>query len=55
MQSMQQKKVKYRCGSCSWKFSRNYVPRLCPYCGKASVEEDEADTSLMREVEVDKI
>lgn len=33
-------KKKYRCGQCSWKFVRNYSPNLCPYCGKASVEED---------------
>ncbi|MEM4240397.1 MAG: hypothetical protein QXK08_04355 [Candidatus Woesearchaeota archaeon] len=33
-------KKKYRCGTCNWKFSRNYAPNLCPYCGKATVEED---------------
>ncbi|MEM4246711.1 MAG: hypothetical protein QXF14_00085 [Candidatus Woesearchaeota archaeon] len=33
-------KKKFRCGTCNWKFSRNYTPQLCPYCGKATVEED---------------
>jgi rubrerythrin len=33
-------KKKFRCGTCNWKFSRNYSPQLCPYCGKATVEED---------------
>jgi rubrerythrin len=33
-------KKKYRCGTCNWKFTRNYAPNLCPYCGKATVEED---------------
>ena len=33
-------KKKFRCGTCNWKFTRNYSPQLCPYCGKATVEED---------------
>ena len=33
-------KQKYRCGTCNWKFTRNYAVKLCPYCGKATVEED---------------
>jgi predicted RNA-binding Zn-ribbon protein involved in translation (DUF1610 family) len=33
-------KKKYRCGACNWKFVRNYLPQLCPYCGKASIQED---------------
>lgn len=33
-------KKKFRCGTCNWKFSRNYDAQLCPYCGKATVEED---------------
>lgn len=33
-------KKKYRCGECNWKFTRNYAPQLCPYCGKQSVEDD---------------
>jgi predicted RNA-binding Zn-ribbon protein involved in translation (DUF1610 family) len=33
-------KKKFRCGTCNWKFTRNYSPNLCPYCGKATVEDD---------------
>jgi rubrerythrin len=33
-------KKKFRCGTCNWKFMRNYQPNICPYCGKATVEED---------------
>jgi len=46
-------KKKYRCAACNWKFSRNYKPGLCPYCGRATVEEA-ADTSakeMVKEVE----
>ena len=45
-------KKKYRCYDCNWKFSRNYAPSLCPYCGKAAVEEDIAqDTNdIIREL-----
>jgi rubrerythrin len=39
VESMVDKK-KFRCGTCNWKFTRNYSPNLCPYCGKATVEED---------------
>jgi len=33
-------KKKFRCYECNWKFTRNYTPSLCPYCGRAAVEED---------------
>jgi len=32
-------RTKYRCNSCNWKFTRNYPPNLCPYCGKDAVEQ----------------
>jgi len=46
-------KKKYRCSSCNWKFSRNYRPGLCPYCGRATVEEaeDESADNMVKEVE----
>jgi len=33
-------KVKYHCNGCNWKFTRNYQPNLCPYCGKNAVQTD---------------
>ncbi len=46
-------KKKYRCAACNWKFSRNYKPGLCPYCGRESVEEaiDNSATGMVKEVE----
>lgn len=46
-------KKKYRCFECKWKFSRNFKPTLCPYCGRASVEDDlQAEAGdFVREVE----
>lgn len=46
-------KKKYRCAACNWKFSRNYKPNLCPYCGRAAIEiaEDSSAQSMVREVE----
>jgi len=46
-------KSKYRCGACNWKFTRNFAPKLCPYCGKASVAEDatQAADELLKELE----
>ncbi len=46
-------KKKYRCAACNWKFSRNYKPGLCPYCGRATVEElaDNSAGALVKEVE----
>ncbi|MBS3147782.1 hypothetical protein J4219_02775 [Candidatus Woesearchaeota archaeon] len=46
-------KLKFRCGSCNWKFTRNFAPKLCPYCGKSSVAEDasQAADDLLREVD----
>lgn len=43
---------KYKCNACNWKFSRNFTPKLCPYCGKEAVTIDapkSADT-LVKEV-----
>lgn len=46
-------KKKYRCAACNWKFSRNYKPGLCPYCGRATVEEmaDNSAGTLVKEIE----
>jgi rubrerythrin len=46
-------KEKFRCGSCNWKFTRNYKPELCPYCGKGAVDFDktQAADELLRELE----
>lgn len=46
-------KKKYRCAACNWKFSRNYKPSLCPYCGRANVEEavDTSAGSMVKEIE----
>ncbi len=46
-------KAKYRCGGCNWKFTRNYQPNLCPYCGKAAISIDatQAADELLREIE----
>ena len=35
-----EKKSKFKCTQCNWKFTRNYNPQLCPYCGRAAVEVD---------------
>jgi len=46
-------KTKYRCDACNWKFTRNYNPSLCPYCGRASVATDstQAADELLRELD----
>lgn len=46
-------KIKYRCSSCNWKFTRNLQPQLCPYCGKAAVGIDKAQGAqdLLKEIE----
>lgn len=46
-------KKKFRCAACNWKFARNFTPSLCPYCGRAAVEEQPAEeaSSIVREVE----
>ena len=46
-------KKKYRCTACRWKFTRNYAPMLCPYCGKACVEPDTGTGAgdILREIE----
>ena len=46
-------KKKFRCGACNWKFSRNFQPTLCPYCGRAAVEvhADSDAKDIVREVE----
>ncbi|HLF55051.1 MAG TPA: hypothetical protein VI612_05000 [Candidatus Nanoarchaeia archaeon] len=46
-------KTKYRCNSCNWKFTRNYQPQLCPYCGKSAVNVDatQAADQLLKELE----
>ena len=43
---------KYKCAACNWKFSRNFTPKLCPYCGKESVVIDVPKNAddLLREV-----
>jgi predicted RNA-binding Zn-ribbon protein involved in translation (DUF1610 family) len=46
-------KMMLRCDSCKYKFSRNVVPNLCPFCGKATISKDthtSAD-SILREVD----
>jgi predicted Zn-ribbon and HTH transcriptional regulator len=46
-------KKKFRCGACNWKFTRNFTPSLCPYCGREAVEEQPADDAgnIVKEVE----
>jgi len=46
-------KIKFKCGSCNWKFARAQKPNMCPYCGKPSVVEDvtQAADDLLREFE----
>jgi len=46
-------KLSLRCESCSYRFSRNVAPQLCPFCGKRSVAEDEQSgaADILREVE----
>jgi len=46
-------KKKYRCAACNWKFSRNFQPTLCPYCGREAVEEEpiQEANNIVREVE----
>jgi len=33
-------KQRFRCQSCKYKFSYNYQPKLCPFCGKPGVLPD---------------
>jgi len=44
---------KYKCNACNWKFSRNFSPLLCPYCGKSAVVMDVPKNAedLIKEVE----
>ncbi len=44
---------KYKCNACNWKFSRNFTPQLCPYCGKEAVVIDAPKNAddILREVE----
>ena len=46
-------KKKYKCKACNWKFSRNFTPRLCPYCGKEALVLDipQLADDLVKEVE----
>lgn len=46
-------KKKYRCAACNWKFTRNFTPTLCPYCGQAAVEEEPIQdaSNIVKEVE----
>lgn len=46
-------KKKFRCRACNWKFSRNFTPSLCPYCGREAVEEQPLDDAgnIVKEVE----
>ena len=44
-------KKKFRCRACNWKFTRNFMPTLCPYCGRAAIEEEQAAKDIVREVE----
>jgi len=48
-------KKKYRCTTCNWKFSRNFKPTLCPYCGRATVEEQPMQEANDIVKEVDKL
>ncbi|MBI4148499.1 hypothetical protein HY490_04370 [Candidatus Woesearchaeota archaeon] len=34
---------KYKCEMCKWKFTRNFVPTLCPYCGREAIVLDAVD------------
>jgi len=43
---------KYRCDMCNWKFSRNFIPSLCPYCGRAAIVLDEVKIEPMLKVRV---
>lgn len=45
-------KEKFRCNGCNWKFTRNFMPNLCPYCGRAAVEVDESQAAdeLLKEI-----
>ena len=53
VQNMSEVKVKYRCTACNWKFTRTTQPRLCPYCGKATVDIYKAQGAqeLLKEIE----
>jgi len=44
---------KFKCKACNWKFSRNFTPLLCPYCGKQSIVLDVAQSAdqLIKEIE----
>ncbi|MEM4282455.1 MAG: hypothetical protein QXU88_01650 [Candidatus Woesearchaeota archaeon] len=47
-------KTKFFCTACKWKFTANYAPNLCPYCGKQnSIQEDVsvAADQLLKEIE----
>ena len=45
---------KFKCAACNWKFSRNFTPQLCPYCGKACVVLDVLKTAdaLIEEIRI---
>ncbi|MEK6822598.1 MAG: hypothetical protein AABY13_02120 [Nanoarchaeota archaeon] len=46
-------KISLRCGACQYKFTRTHVPNLCPFCGKAAINQDTNSSaeSLLREVD----
>jgi transcription initiation factor IIE alpha subunit len=46
-------KKKFYCTACKWKFTANFPPNLCPYCGKGSVTVDSSKGAeeLLREIE----
>lgn len=46
-------KKKFRCAACNWKFTRNFIPTLCPYCGRAAIEEIPAQEAenIVQEIE----
>lgn len=45
---------KFKCSACNWKFSRNFTPQLCPYCGKECVVLDAPKTAaaLIEEIRI---
>jgi predicted RNA-binding Zn-ribbon protein involved in translation (DUF1610 family) len=46
-------KKKFHCNACKWKFTRNFTPTLCPYCGRASIIEEATSNAadFVREVD----
>ncbi len=43
--------AKFRCNECRYRFSKEEIPSICPYCGrKGTIKEEESINDILNEV-----